>query len=163
MHPALVRDYSKTVIGLIIIGLLLFATGFAWMTTADVDTTFWTLRQFVSAENYREAAPSVRDEQPLALRRFLDMRGRVTGRPAKRRDQELVLEYLGSKFERGREYTEREVNEIINSWHTYRDHATIRRELYNARLLDRTPDGARYWRPEQPAVSSQELTLEDGR
>jgi hypothetical protein len=28
---------------MIIIGLLLFATGFAWMTVADVDTTFWTL------------------------------------------------------------------------------------------------------------------------
>jgi EmrB/QacA subfamily drug resistance transporter len=28
---------------MIIIGLLLFATGFAWMTAADVDTTFWTL------------------------------------------------------------------------------------------------------------------------
>src|SRR3954471_23792370 len=28
---------------MIIIGLLLFAAGFAWMTVADVDTTFWTL------------------------------------------------------------------------------------------------------------------------
>ncbi|CAN5688805.1 MFS transporter [soil metagenome] len=28
---------------MIIAGLLLFATGFAWMTVADVDTTFWTL------------------------------------------------------------------------------------------------------------------------
>jgi EmrB/QacA subfamily drug resistance transporter len=28
---------------MIIIGLLLFATGFAWMTSADIDTTFWTL------------------------------------------------------------------------------------------------------------------------
>ncbi len=28
---------------MIIGGLLLFALGFAWMTTADVDTTFWTL------------------------------------------------------------------------------------------------------------------------
>jgi len=28
---------------MIIIGLLLFALGFAWMTVADVDTTFWTL------------------------------------------------------------------------------------------------------------------------
>ena len=28
---------------MIIVGLLLFALGFAWMTVADVDTTFWTL------------------------------------------------------------------------------------------------------------------------
>ena len=57
-----------------------------------------------------------------------------------------MLEYLASKIARGREYSEREINEIINGWHTYRDHATIRRELFNARLIGRTPDGARYWR-----------------
>ena len=28
---------------MIIVGLLLFALGFAWMTLADIDTTFWTL------------------------------------------------------------------------------------------------------------------------
>ncbi|MCA0305331.1 MAG: DHA2 family efflux MFS transporter permease subunit [Proteobacteria bacterium] len=28
---------------MIIVGLLLFALGFAWMTVADIDTTFWTL------------------------------------------------------------------------------------------------------------------------
>jgi len=28
---------------MIIFGLLLFALGFAWTTTADVDTSFWTL------------------------------------------------------------------------------------------------------------------------
>ena len=33
MHPALVRDYSKTVIGLIIIGLLLFPL--YWMVNAS--------------------------------------------------------------------------------------------------------------------------------
>ena len=33
----------KIVAMLIIGGLVLFAVGFAWMTTADIDTTFWTL------------------------------------------------------------------------------------------------------------------------
>ena len=32
---------------MIIGGLILFAAGFAWMTTADVDTTFWTLVSMV--------------------------------------------------------------------------------------------------------------------
>ena len=116
----------------------------------QVDSTFWTLRQLLSAENYREPEPDARDDQPLALRRFLDAQGRVTARPAKRQDQGLVLEYLAAKIARGREYGEREINEIINRWHTYHDHATIRRELFNARLIGRTPDGARYWRRDAP-------------
>lgn len=33
------------------------------------------------------------------------------------------------------------------------DHAILRRELFSARLLDRTPDGARYWRTEGETAS----------
>ena len=45
-----------------------------------------------------------------------------------------------------REYAEREVNQLLNQWHSYQDPATLRRALYDAQLLDRTLDGARYWR-----------------
>jgi DNA-binding transcriptional ArsR family regulator len=112
----------------------------------QLDATFWTLKRLLSAENLREAEPDARDDQPLALRRFLDSQARVTTWPAKRQSQELVLAYLVSKFERGREYNEREVNAILNQWHTYGDPATLRRDLYDAKLFDRAPDGTRYWR-----------------
>ena len=49
----------------------------------------------------------------------------------------MLLSYLASKFEHGREYAEREVNQLLNQWHTYQDPATLRRDLYDARLLDR--------------------------
>jgi hypothetical protein len=42
----------------------------------------------------------------------------------KRPSQDLLLSYLIAKFEHGRKYTAREVNQ----------------------LLDRTPNSARYWR-----------------
>jgi hypothetical protein len=58
---------------------------------------------------------------------------------------------LASLFEYEREYTEREVNELLKRWHTYHAHATLRRALYDARLLDRMPDGARYWRAAESA------------
>jgi hypothetical protein len=112
----------------------------------QIDTTFWTLKRLLSAENLREAEPDARDDLPLALRRFLDSQARVTTWPAKRQSQELVLAYLLSKFERGREYAEAEVNTILNQWHTYGDPATLRRDLYDAQLFDRAPDGTRYWR-----------------
>jgi len=46
-------------------------------------------------------------------------------------------------FEPARSYSEAEVNEILNAWHP--DHATLRRQLVDARLLTRT--NAIYTRP----------------
>jgi predicted transcriptional regulator len=112
----------------------------------QLDTTFWLLKRLLSAENARAAAPDARSEQPLILRRFLDAQGRVTTWPARRQDQELVLDYLVAKLASDRQYAEREVNAILLQWHTYGDPATLRRDLYDSRRLDRTPDGARYWR-----------------
>jgi hypothetical protein len=42
---------------------------------------------------------------------------------------------LAQNFEVGRSYPETEVNEILNRWHP--DHAALRRQLVDARLLDR--------------------------
>ena len=69
-----------------------------------------------------------RADQPLVLPRFLDTRSRVTIWPAKREDRAAVLSYIALKFEAGREYTEKEVNEITSRWHTYTEscHAAAR-------------------------------------
>lgn len=62
------------------------------------------------------------------------------------------LFYLAGKFEAGREYTEREVNELLLDWHTFADPATLRRELYDYGFLDRSRDGKVYRLAEkQPA------------
>ena len=112
----------------------------------QVDAAFWTLRQLLSPANARPDELDVRADLPEPLRPFADAAGRVTRWPVKRPIQDLLLSYLIAKFEQGREYTEREVNELLNQWHTYKDHATLRRALYDAQLLNRTADGARYWR-----------------
>ena len=78
------------------------------------------------------------------LRGFLDAEGRVTQFPARRKKQLAVLQYLAGKFEPGRVYTEREVNEVLLGWHTFGDPATLRRELYDFHFLNRTPDGRAY-------------------
>jgi hypothetical protein len=115
------------------------------INTWQIDRLFWLLRQLLTPANAQKLADATRASQPAALRRFLDPQGRVMQFPAKREDRMLVLRYLASKFEAGREYTEPEVNAIINQWHSYQDHASLRRELFDSRLLDRTIDGARYW------------------
>ncbi len=61
----------------------------------------------------------------------------------------MVLEYLASKFEAGWEYSEKEINAILDQNHTFGDPAMLRRELFMKKLLDRAPDGSRYWKPDK--------------
>ena len=83
-------------------------------------------------------------ELNVILRNFLDANGKLTAFPAKRKMKVYCLFYLAGKFEAGREYTEREVNELLLSWHTFADPATLRRELYDYGFLDRSRDGKVY-------------------
>ena len=83
-------------------------------------------------------------ELEYVLRNFLDATGKLTSLPAKRKMKIYCLFYLAGKFEAGREYTEREINEFLLDWHTFADPATLRRELYDYRFLDRSRDGKVY-------------------
>lgn len=78
------------------------------------------------------------------LRNFLDDAGKLKAFPAKRKMKIYALFYLSEKLEAGREYTEREINELLLNWHTFADSATLRRELYDYRFLDRSIDGRLY-------------------
>ena len=83
-------------------------------------------------------------ELNVILRNFLDVTGKLTAFPAKRKMKVYCLFYLAGKFEAGREYTEREINELLLDWHTFADPATLRRELYDYGFLDRSRDGKVY-------------------
>ncbi len=78
---------------------------------------------------------------------LLDDDGRVRRWPKKQDQKRLVLEYLSGKFTVGVEYSEGEVNAVLDAWHLFGDHALLRRELYDRGLVERTPDGRRYWLP----------------
>lgn len=80
---------------------------------------------------------------------FLNSQGQLTAFPTRRKMKMLALRYLAGKFEPGRVYSEREVNDLLNLWHTFEDPATLRRELYNGRFLDREASGRSYWLEEE--------------
>jgi hypothetical protein len=84
------------------------------------------------------------------LSNYLDKEGRVNKWPSRqyRKSQRAVLEFLANKFEQGKQYTERQVNDLLNLHHTFADTALLRRELIVANLLNRTRNGSAYWRPE---------------
>ena len=71
--------------------------------------------------------------------------GRLTTIPAQRKKRNIVLEYLAGLFERGREYSEKQVSERIAEVHE--DFATLRRELIMSRLMKR--EDGRYRRTER--------------
>lgn len=79
---------------------------------------------------------------------FCDANGRLTALPAKHKKKLMALWYLAGKLEAGRQYTQQEINDLLDEWTLFRDAATLRRELFNKRLLHRTADGASYWRAE---------------
>jgi hypothetical protein len=76
---------------------------------------------------------------------FLDEAGKITQIPVPNRTRIPVLAYLASKFEGDRFYSEKEVNGIINAWHSFGDYFILRRLLIDYQFLKRTPDGSRYW------------------
>lgn len=77
--------------------------------------------------------------------RYLDDGGRLTIYPSKRKNKIFAILYLAEKFELGKEYSEKQVNEILMQWHTFGDHVMLRRELFTHGILGRTVDCKRYW------------------
>jgi hypothetical protein len=78
--------------------------------------------------------------------RFLNKDNLVKQWPKKQADKKLVLAYLAGKFEFGRSYHEREINEKLKQWHTFGDWPLLRRELFEQGYFDRNRSGTDYRR-----------------
>jgi hypothetical protein len=76
--------------------------------------------------------------------RALFRRGRLVEIPRAPELRLSLLRHLAGRFERDRRYTEPEVNAVLHEAHD--DHVALRRYLVDARLLERSDDGAVYWR-----------------
>ncbi len=63
--------------------------------------------------------------------------------PVKEKKKVVILTEIAKTFEKGREYTEKEINEKIEA--IYFDYVTLRRYLIEYGFLDRKADGSKYW------------------
>ena len=70
--------------------------------------------------------------------------------PTKAKKIIAVLEYLVTSFDYGIDYSEQQVNDILEKY--YADTTTLRRYLIDYRCLGRSSDGASYWREESMAT-----------
>ncbi len=108
-------------------------------------------KEILSPEKIASLVEDVDTEawESKVLRNYLEIdvnsnqgRQRIKEIPASRKKRLVILKWLVSKFELGIQYSEREVNEIINVYHP--DYATLRRELISSQLMQR--DNGIYWR-----------------
>ena len=66
--------------------------------------------------------------------------------PKKPSDKKIVINWLSNKFNCEIKYSEKEVNEILDSHLSFNDIALLRRELISRKFLSRKVDGSEYWK-----------------
>ncbi len=85
-------------------------------------------------------------KENMDISKFLDEKGRIKFLSKKKTIRFATLYYLADKFEKNRDYAEKEVNSICEEWHTFGDFFILRREMIDYQLLHRESDGSRYWK-----------------
>ena len=79
------------------------------------------------------------------LRHYYNSEGQLTQFPPKRPMRIIALSRIAEQFEPGKQYTEKEVNEVIKAAIAFSDVELIRRELFEYKFLGRQRDGSAYW------------------
>jgi len=69
--------------------------------------------------------------------------GKLLKFPKKEKQKLGTLRVIVKRFEQGKNYTEKEINEVLKL--IYEDYVTLRRYLIEYGFLDRTDDGSAYW------------------
>jgi len=95
--------------------------------------------------DYVAELPKKYDRNNAIMVRFLNGE-QICQLPAKDTHKSLILQYLAAKFETGKDYTEGQVNTLIDECHTFGDYFILRRELIDSGFLKRLPNGSKYWR-----------------
>ena len=96
-----------------------------------------------------------KDDALKEIQAFLNKQGQIKAMPSKKKKKLMIFLYLAEKIESSKRYTEKDMNELIDTWTEFKDHATLRRELYDHLLLHRTEDGKEYWREKDlPSLDS---------
>lgn len=87
---------------------------------------------------------STKTEREKVFNVFLDENGKATQIPTKEKKRIILIQKLAENFVTEKQYTEKEINEII--FEMFDDYVTIRRYLIEYGILGRTVDGKTYWK-----------------
>lgn len=109
----------------------------------DKNTIYFSLNEYFLKQNAKAATEMIfkessgdKDERQTekneklrqsVLNAFYSEDGKLKSIPSQYKKKLIVLEQLAARLERGKKYTEKEINEFIKAYHE--DFATIRREF----------------------------------
>ena len=117
-------------------------------------SNFQSLRADVRAD----AGPATPSDRIARVIRHFDAEGRMQRWPGKTSHQDLCLWVLWSRIPPGQDFSERDINALIQAGHSFGDHALLRRSLVDMKMLARTQDGRIYHRIEkQPDADARAL------
>ena len=120
------------------------------VVASDIAETARTAKPATGKATKSESESVLSAHAAKALTQF-DTDSKLTRWPHKFAVQRVAMWGLWIRFDAKRRYTEKEVNSVLNAWHLFGDHATLRRELINMDLLARKPDCSVYWKcPQVP-------------
>jgi hypothetical protein len=92
------------------------------------------------------------DDQMKLVSSYIQSDGSLKMIPSQKKKIKIILDYVIPDFEFDKDYSEKEVNEILAKYNS--DTAVLRRYLIDYGYLDRERDGSRYWRQkEHPPIS----------
>lgn len=91
-------------------------------------------------------APAFDADKVEKIARHFDSEGRLVRWPARDSHAILCLFVLWSRIPAGESFNEREISELLDSWHTFGDHALLRRALVDYGFVSRTVTGSKYIR-----------------
>ncbi|GAB7128243.1 DUF2087 domain-containing protein [Silvimonas sp. JCM 19000] len=132
-----------------ILNMLAKAAGFA---------NFQHLRASCETVKQQEAQEAAVVPAVKRLLRHFDEQGRLLRWPNKFSEQQICLWAAWDVLPPAGEYSEAQINQPLKQCQTFNDHVMLRRELVSMKLLDRTPDGRKYWRlPGTPDADTASL------
>ena len=111
------------------------------------------------------AVPEPVDQARLKrLARLFDREGLLLRWPGKRGMEASCLWVIWSRIPARQSFSETQLNDLLNTLHSFGDHALIRRGLIDCGLMTRTPDGREYRRVElKPTAEALALLERLGR
>ncbi len=130
------------------------------LVPAQLDFTLAALGRAILAVPAPGDAQNEAAAHPQGLARFLDAKGCVRLWPAGEADRRELLGYLSDRFSPSQVYGEKEVNALLVQ-HVppyVRDHVTVRRDLVDAHWLERSDNGAQYWRGSGHSASTRPMS-----
>ena len=115
----------------------------AIMNSLETTKLYEPIHKGATQVDERYAITTEEKEKVIATYFKNGLEGKIDSFPSKEKRKIILLQHIVTRFEKGRKYTEKEINEILKS--IYVDYVSLRRYLIEYGFMDRSNDCTTYW------------------